>query len=122
LEYKNKRMSVAGTTSAENVMIDGLGIGDIGNIVLRDRKILSEDGIFVAVVTISRREKKIISKPQITSRGFVYVKASRDLMKESSNMIETIVEKHLESNDFEWSKLKQDIRDQLGRYLFEQTK
>ncbi len=54
--------------------------------------------------------------------GFVYVKASRDLMKESSNMIETIVEKHLESNDFEWSKLKQDIRDQLGRYLFEQTK
>lgn len=115
-------MSVAGTTSAENVMIDGLGIGDIGNIVLRDRKILSEDGIFVAVVTISRREKKIISKPQITSRGFVYVKASRDLMKESSNMIETIVEKHLESNDFEWSKLKQDIRDQLGRYLFEQTK
>ncbi len=103
-------------------MIDGLGIGDIGNIVLRDRKILSEDGIFVAVVTISRREKKIISKPQITSRGFVYVKASRDLMKESSNMIETIVEKHLESNDFEWSKLKQDIRDQLGRYLFEQTK
>ncbi|MCZ1527193.1 RNase J family beta-CASP ribonuclease, partial [Enterococcus faecium] len=119
---KNKRMSVAGTTSAENVMIDGLGIGDIGNIVLRDRKILSEDGIFVAVVTISRREKKIISKPQITSRGFVYVKASRDLMKESSNMIETIVEKHLESNDFEWSKLKQDIRDQLGRYLFEQTK
>ena len=83
---------------------------------------MSEDGIFVAVVTISRREKKIISKPQITSRGFVYVKASRDLMKESSNMIETIVEKHLESNDFEWSKLKQDIRDQLGRYLFEQTK
>ena len=122
LEYKNKRMSVAGTISAENVMIDGLGIGDIGNIVLRDRKILSEDGIFVAVVTISRREKKIISKPQITSRGFVYVKASRDLMKESSNMIEEIVGKHLESNDFEWSKLKQDIRDQLGRYLFEQTK
>lgn len=115
-------MSVAGTISAENVMIDGLGIGDIGNIVLRDRKILSEDGIFVAVVTISRREKKIISKPQITSRGFVYVKASRDLMKESSNMIEEIVGKHLESNDFEWSKLKQDIRDQLGRYLFEQTK
>lgn len=122
LEYKNERMSVSGTISAENVMIDGLGIGDIGNIVLRDRKILSEDGIFVAVVTISRREKKIISKPQITSRGFVYVKASRDLMKESSTMIEEIVEKHLESNDFEWSKLKQDIRDQLGRYLFEQTR
>ena len=122
LEYKNGRMSMAGTTPAENVMIDGLGVGDIGNIVLRDRKILSEDGIFVAVVTINRREKKIVSAPQITSRGFVYVKTSKDLLKESSTMITEIVEKHLQNDDFEWSKLKQDIRDQLSRYLFEQTK
>ncbi|MFV0559461.1 MAG: ribonuclease J [Enterococcus sp.] len=122
LEYTHNRMTSSGSTSADNIMIDGLGVGDIGNIVLRDRKVLSEDGIFVAVVTISRREQKIVSKPQITSRGFVYVKASRDLMKESSTMITEIVEKHLESKDFEWSKLKQDIRDQLSRYLFEQTK
>lgn len=122
LEYKNKKMTVAGSTTADNIMIDGLGVGDIGNIVLRDRRILSEDGIFVVVVTINRREKKIVSPAKITSRGFVYVKTSKDLMKESGSMVTEIVEKHLASSDFEWSKLKQEIRDNLSRYLFEQTK
>lgn len=122
LEYRNKRMSVIGTTPADNIMIDGLGVGDIGNIVLRDRRILSEDGIFVAVVTINRREKKVISPVKITSRGFVYVKTSKDLIQESMDIVQEIVEKHVESNDFEWSKLKQEIREQLSRYLFDQTK
>lgn len=122
LEYKNEQMVQAGSVPAENVLIDGIGVGDIGNIVLRDRKILSEDGIFIAVVTINRREKKIVSSPQITSRGFVYVKASRDLIRESAEMVSEIVEKHLQDEEFEWSKLKQDIRDRLSRYLFEQTK
>ena len=89
---------------------------------MRDRKILSEDGIFVVVVTINRREKRIVAKPQITSRGFVYVKASRDLILESAEMVEVIVEKHLHDSEFEWGKLKQDIREQLGHYLFDQTK
>lgn len=122
LEYKNKQLSSVGSVPADNVMIDGIGVGDIGNIVLRDRKVLSEDGIFVIVVTIDRKGQKIVSSPQITSRGFVYVKASRDLIKESGEMTEEIVMKHLHSDDFEWSKLKQDIRDKLSRYLFEQTK
>lgn len=122
LEYKNKHMSAAGSVPADNIMIDGIGVGDIGNIVLRDRKVLSDDGIFVVVVTIDRKLKKIVSAPQITSRGFVYIKASRDLIKESAETTSEIVEKHLHSDDFEWSKLKQDIRDQLSRYLFEQTK
>lgn len=122
LEYQQNKMSVSGSTTADNIMIDGIGVGDIGNIVLRDRRILSEDGIFVAVITISRREKKIVSPAKITSKGFVYVKASKDLMKESSNIVTEVVEKHLEVSDFEWSKLKQDIRDQLSKYLFEQTR
>ena len=122
LEYAKKKMSASGSTTADNIMIDGLGVGDIGNIVLRDRRILSEDGIFVVVVTINRREKRIVSPAKITSRGFVYVKTSKDLMKESGSIVTEIVEKHLDSKDFEWSKLKQDIRDQLSRYLFEQTK
>lgn len=122
LEYTKGRMSASGSEPAENVMIDGLGVGDIGNIVLRDRKILSEDGIFVVVVTISRKEQKIVSSPQITSRGFVYVKNSKDLIKESGTMVEGIIQEHLVSPNFEWSKLKQDIRDALGRYLFDQTK
>lgn len=122
LVYANGTMQLAGTVPAGNIMIDGIGVGDIGNIVLRDRKVLSEDGIFIAVVTINRREKRIVSKPQITSRGFVYVKASRDLIKESGEMVSEIVAKHLQDEEFEWAKLKQDIRDQLSRYLFEQTK
>ncbi|WP_122645499.1 ribonuclease J [Enterococcus mediterraneensis] len=122
LEYKNGEMTQGGAVPAENVLIDGIGVGDIGNIVLRDRKILSEDGIFVTVVTINRRDKKIVARPQITSRGFVYVKASRDLIRESADMVAEIVEKHLQTDDFEWSKLKQDIRERLSRYLFEQTK
>lgn len=122
LVYANGTMQLAGTVPADNIMIDGIGVGDIGNIVLRDRKVLSEDGIFIAVVTINRREKRIVSKPQITSRGFVYVKASRDLIRESGEMVSEIVAKHLQDEEFEWAKLKQDIRDQLSRYLFEQTK
>ncbi|MHC5269424.1 ribonuclease J [Enterococcus sp. LJL98] len=121
-EYLNGEFKLSSAVPADNVMVDGIGVGDIGNIVLKDRKVLSEDGIFVAVVTISRREKRIISKPQITTRGFVYVKANRDLLREGSDMVEEIVEKHLQDPEFEWAKLKQDIRDQLSRFLFEQTK
>jgi len=122
LEFDGESLITASPIQAENVMVDGIGVGDIGNIVLRDRKILSEDGIFVVVVTINRREKRIVAKPQITSRGFVYVKASRDLILESAEMVEVIVEKHLHDSEFEWGKLKQDIREQLGHYLFDQTK
>ena len=106
LAYRKGLLEPGGAVPADNVLIDGIGVGDIGNIVLRDRKILSEDGIFIAVVTINRREKKIVAHPQITSRGFVYVKTSRDLIRESADMITTIVEKHLQDEDFEWSKLK----------------
>lgn len=122
VEYQNNHMNISGSAPAENIMIDGLGVGDIGNIVLRDRKILSEDGIFVAVATISRRDKKIISKPKITSRGFVYLKASRDLLKESSEIVEKTIVDYLEEDDFDWGKLKQEIRDKLSSFLFEQTK
>lgn len=117
-----QKFTMTGSVQAENVMIDGLGVGDIGNIVLRDRKILSEDGIFVAVVTIDRKKKKIISRPKITSRGFVYVKANRDLMKEAADMVTGIIENYLAHDEFEWNDMKQDIRDQLSRYLFAQTR
>ncbi len=122
LEFEKGRLRMTGSTDADNVLIDGLGVGDIGNIVLRDRKILSEDGIFIAVITINRRAKKVISKPRITSKGFVYAKASTDLMKESAIIVENVVLENLEKTDFDWGVLKQEIRDQLSRYLYEQTK
>ncbi|MGX6978058.1 ribonuclease J [Vagococcus elongatus] len=122
LEFDGQRMHMAGTVEAQNIMVDGIGVGDIGNIVLRDRRVLSEDGVFIAVTTINRKTRKIVSKPQITSRGFVYVRESRELLSESAKIVEKIVEENLIDNDFEWSKLKQSIRDELSRYLFEQTK
>lgn len=105
-----------------DTMIDGIGIGDIGNIVLRDRKVLSEDGIFVAVVTIDRKKKRIVSSPKLTSRGFVYVKANKDLMKDAAGIIEKTVTNNLEHKEFDWSNLKQDVREDLSDYLYKQTK
>ncbi len=122
LVYQNKEASITGTVPAENVMIDGLGIGDIGNIVLRDRRILSEDGIFIVVTTISRKDKKIIALPKITSRGFVYLKTSKDLLKESASIVENTINNYLQQEDFDWGALKQEVRDNLSSYLFEQTK
>ncbi|KRM94037.1 metallo-beta-lactamase superfamily hydrolase [Lentilactobacillus senioris DSM 24302 = JCM 17472] len=115
-------MNVADSVPASDTMIDGIGVGDIGNIVLRDRKVLSEDGIFVAVVTIDRKKKKIIAKPKLTSRGFVYVKANKDLMREASDIIEKTVTDNLTNKEFDWSNLKQDVRESLSDYLYEQTK
>ncbi|MCI1903596.1 MAG: ribonuclease J [Enterococcaceae bacterium] len=115
-------MTLVGSVEAENVMIDGLGVGDIGNIVLRDRRVLSEEGIFVAVLTINRREKKIVSKPQITSRGFIYVRDNKELLESASKIVEEVTEKNLGYDEFEWSRLKQEIRDKLSRYLFDQTR
>lgn len=122
IEYEKGRMRMSGQVPSGNVLIDGIGVGDIGSIVLRDRKLLSEDGIFIAVVTISRRQGKILSGPEIISRGFVYMKASEELVEESTELVRKVVEDNLEERDFEWSKLKQEIRDTLSRYLFEKTK
>ncbi len=104
-------------------LIDGSGIGDIGNVVLRDRRILSEDGVFVSVVTIDRKKRQVVSKPKLTSRGFVYVKANRDLMKEASDLTVKQIEDYLTNNkSFDWNELKSGVRDVLSRFLFEQTR
>ncbi len=121
-EYTRGKMLVASSVEVGNTMIDGIGVGDIGNIVLRDRKILSEDGIFIAVVTIDRKKKKIVDRPKITSRGFVYVKTSRDLIAESADIITKTVQSNIDNKEFDWGHLKQDVREQLNHFLYEQTK
>ncbi|MDR1473397.1 MAG: ribonuclease J [Lactobacillales bacterium] len=122
LEYRQGRLISGGEISADNVMIDGIGVGDIGSVVLNDRRVLSENGVLFAVVTVSRRDRVIVSEPQITSRGFVYVKNLRDLLKESRNIVIKVVNANLALPDFEWNKVKKEVRDSLARYLFEQTK
>lgn len=122
LTYKNGEFHVGDHIDVGNTMIDGTGIGDIGNIVLRDRRVLSEDGIFVVVATIDRKKKKIVARPQITSRGFVFVKTNRQLMKQSADLVEKVVQENLDQKEFDWSHLKQDVREKLNRFLFDQTK
>ena len=112
----------AGAVSSGDVMIDGNAIGDVGIIVLRDRKVLSEDGIFIVAITVNRRDKKIISKAKVHTRGFVYVKKSRDILRESADLINKTVEDYLAKDNFDWSELKGSVRDNLAKYLFEQTK
>ena len=107
---------------AGNVLIDGLGVGDVGNIVLRDRKMLSQDGILVVVVTLGKDEKKIISDPEIISRGFVYVRESEALIDRSTEIVRMIVEQSIKEYSIEWSMLKQNIRELLGQFLYEETK
>ncbi|MCL2676463.1 MAG: ribonuclease J [Streptococcaceae bacterium] len=120
--FQEDKMIPAGVIPAENVMIDGAGVGDIGSVVLRDRKVLSEDGIFIAVITISKNDRNIISKTKVHTKGFVYAKESHDLMQEASQMVDEAVTEYLKGKDFDWSDLKGLIRDTLGKYLYEQTK
>jgi len=107
---------------AGNVLIDGLGVGDVGNIVLRDRKLLSQDGILVVVVTLSKQEGKIISGPDIISRGFVYVRESEGLLEEANKIVSNTLARLMGENVNEWASLKTQVRDALGRFLYEQTR
>ncbi|MDR2975861.1 MAG: ribonuclease J [Streptococcaceae bacterium] len=123
VSFNKGKMVPDGVVPADNVMIDGAGIGDIGSVVLRDRKVLSEEGIFISVITIDRQKKKIVSKAMVHTRGFVFVKASRDLMNEAANLVNLATEKYLnETKDFDWADIKGAIRDALGKFLYEQTK
>ena len=122
MAYENGDFVPAGAVSAGDVLIDGNAIGDIGNVVLRDRKVLSEDGIFIVAITVNRREKKIVAKARVHTRGFVYLKKSRDILRESSELINQTVEEYLQGDDFDWADLKGKVRDNLTKYLFDQTK
>jgi ribonuclease J len=105
-----------------NILIDGLGVGDIGNIVLRDRRVLSQDGALIVVVTLSKRMKTVLSGPEILTRGFVYVRESEELLGEATKVVSTLLEQWKSSQGTEWSSLKTNIRDALGQYLFEKTR
>jgi ribonuclease J len=105
-----------------NILIDGLGIGDVGNIVLRDRKLLSQDGILVVVVTISRQDSKILSGPDIISRGFVYVRESEGLMDEANRIVVSTLTRLMNENINEWTSLKNNVKEVLGRFLYDQTR
>ncbi|WP_298784427.1 ribonuclease J [uncultured Marinococcus sp.] len=122
VEFSKGKAVKTGKVPAGNVLIDGLGIGDVGNIVLRDRRLLSEDGILVVVVTLSKKSGTIVSGPDIISRGFVYVRESEELMEKAHKKVSETLEKSISENVSEWSTLKSSIRDSMSRFLFEKTK
>ncbi|MEH7453823.1 ribonuclease J [Gottfriedia acidiceleris] len=107
---------------AGNIYVDGMGIGDVGNIVLRDRKQLAEDGMLVIVITISKMERKIISGPDTISRGFVYARDSESLLKEVNQIVTSSINELLDENKLQWGVMKQNIKRSLGQFLFTKTK
>ncbi len=121
-EFEKKGRHVVANTDNEvqagKVLIDGLGVGDVGNVVLRDRKKLADDGMIVAVVTVNKNSSKVIAGPEIMSRGFVYMKDNIDMIQEMKNIVLNIFNTAEKKNIKDWSFLKSELRDKLKSYVF----
>lgn len=122
LELSPNEARKNGTVPAGRVLIDGLGVGDVGNIVLRDRKHLSQDGLMIVVVTMEKATGQILAGPDIISRGFVYVREAEDLIGEARSVVEEALLRCEENNITGWSYIKNLIKDTLKNYLWQKTK
>ena len=122
LETDGETAKWAAPIQAGQVLIDGSGIGDVGTAVLRDRKLLSEDGLIALVATIDREEGLLLAGPEIVSRGFVYVKEAGDLMEEIRALSKRTLIATLSSGNADWNAMKNALRDELSRYLYKKTR
>jgi ribonuclease J len=122
LEFTPEKGSVTGKVASGIVLIDGLGVGDVGNIVLRDRRQLSQEGILIVVITMDKQNGCVVAGPDIVSRGFVYVRESEQLMDEAKNKVRQTLDKCEMNNVTEWATIKSSVRDTLGKYLYEKTR
>ncbi len=122
LEVSNSGAKITGIVPSGRVLVDGLGVGDVGSIVLRDRKHLSEDGLIVVVMTIDQASQTVVAGPDIISRGFVYVRESEDLMESMRETASEVVNDCLSNNTLDWASLKAHVKNELGSFIFSKTK
>lgn len=122
LSVNRKSACISGKVQAGNVLVDGSGIGDVGNIVLRDRKNLSQDGIINIIVAIERESHSVVSGPDIITRGFIYVRESEELVKNIKDISYESIQNSLDKNIFKWSEIKNNIRNDVGLFIYSKTK
>jgi ribonuclease J len=121
-EFTPTSGAITGRVQAGRVFVDGLGVGDVGSVVLRDRKQLSQDGIIIAILAVSRKTGHVVSGPELVSRGFVYVRDSDAMMTEARKRIETALESCIPQTSQDWGVIKTKVRDVMGKFLYEKTK
>lgn len=122
LEMNAEKAKVVDRVPCGEILVDGLGVGDVGNVVLRDRQQLSENGLLIVVVTLQKYTNEILAGPDIVSRGFVYVRESENLLEEAKGVVEDALDKCLNRNMSDWGKMKNQIRDALGEFVWKRTK
>ncbi len=122
LEFGPQRAGVGGKVAAGKVLVDGLGVGDVGNIVLRDRKQLSQDGIFIIVITLDKETGAVVAGPDVVSRGFVYVREAEALLEEAKDKVREVLRECVRAGTTEWAVIKAGVRDVLSKFLYERTK
>ena len=122
LTLSKEKGAVTGKVPAQGILVDGLGVGDVGNIVLRDRQHLSENGLIIVVVSLEKHSNQVLAGPDIVSRGFVYVRESEDLMEEARVVVEKALDKALSKNNTDWGKMKAEIKDSLSDFIWKRTK
>ena len=121
-EFSNRSGTKAGRVNAGRVFVDGLGVGDVGNIVIRDRQQLAMEGVVIVVMTLAKGTSHALAGPDIVSRGFVYVRDSEELISEAHDRVAAVLERCEAGNIREWAVIKSQVRDTLSRYLYEKTK
>jgi ribonuclease J len=122
LEIDRDHAALVGKVQSQGIMVDGLGVGDVGNIVLRDRQNLSENGLIIIVLTLEKYTNQLLAGPDIVSRGFVYVRESEYLMDEAKNIVYSALERCLDNQVSDWTKIKTEIKDSLSDYLWKKMK
>ena len=122
IELSEKRMAITESVPAGRILVDGLGVGDVGNVVLRDRQHLAEDGILIVVMSLDKYTGQLAAGPDIVSRGFVYVRESDELMEEARVVVDEAINHCIDKGISDWGKLKTTTKDVLSDYVWKKTK